>query len=72
MWIPDGYRIVKTRQRVGTQPVFVTRFRKRADKKAYKLNESRIALSYRYEVLYRWADRKYAVWAMQNRLEKDV
>jgi hypothetical protein len=66
--VPWGYRVAETDEKVLSEPELVTRFRWRAERRRRALEAARTVPSYRYEVLRE--DGRYAVYAMQNVLEK--
>lgn len=65
MKIPAGYKVEKTHQPVQGGPDFVTRWKWRADRRCKKLNKTKFAPSYRYEVRPRIGG-GWEVQAMQN------
>lgn len=67
--LPEGYELLKSDDVVGNgEPVLVTYFRWRAERRARRLNAVRYADSYRWEVVN--SGRRYAVVAMQNYLRR--
>lgn len=70
--VPSGYRVVELDERVpNINPLLVTRFRWRADRRMHQMNTQRILPLYRYEMC-RWTKDRWAVVAMQNQLQRDV
>lgn len=65
---PPGYKTVETDRRVpGTRPEFRSRLRRRALRRAARLNAGRRFNTYRYEVVReQHRGKRWAVYAFQN------